>query len=234
MLRRISEIVVGRMLIITASLMLVGAGLVALAVVPASAATQVVVSYWGSNHYEDNDSTYQCGRTWEWRQGANALDEVYNPCNTRVWVHYYSTGTDEIQQFCVNPNGGLAYDFPASELHWSSSVTFSDIQLTSNTLPCDSGQAFSVAWENDDSQITSFNYPCETFSAWTPNEFVEEAINANCSSRLWLHYNTDGSGASYCISPEGKRYQPPADGYFQVSESANQAPCTAGGPPYPY
>jgi hypothetical protein len=49
-----------------------------------------VASYWGTSHYEDSGGQYSCGTTWEINQGVNKVDEVYNPCNSRVWVHNYS------------------------------------------------------------------------------------------------------------------------------------------------
>ena len=231
MFRWISEIAAGRILMITAGLMLAIAGLAALPVVPASAATSAVVSYWGTSHYEDNGSTYQCGTTWQWSQGLNQVDEVYNPCSTRVWVHYVSVGTGQVQAYCVNPFGGLAYDIP---LQWNSTVTYSNIQLTANASPCDSGQTFAIAWETSNSQFHSQSYPCEDLTLSITGEFVEEASNLGCDSRMWLHESDGGTtGANSCVNP-GAIAQPPAETYWQVQEVANQAPCDAGGPPYPY
>jgi hypothetical protein len=231
MIRRIAKKATGRTVMVTVGAMLAVAGLMALPVVPASATTSSVISYWGASHFEDSGGSYACGTTWEVSQGQNAVDEVYNPCDARVWVHYYSDNSSVPQTYCISPGGGLAYDIP---LDWSSSVTFANIQLTSNTSQCDPGSPVGLAWEDaDTSQIHSENDPCAYFTETITGDFIEEAVNSGCDTRMWLHYSASG-GASYCINPLGLLYQPPADAYWQVQVTSVQAPCSAGGAPYPY
>lgn len=194
--------------------MLAVAGLAELPADPASAASSVV-SYWGSSHYEDSGGSYQCGTSWQWRQGVNKIDDIYNPCSGRVWVHYVSVGTGQVQAYCVNPDGRLAYAIP---LQWNSTVTYSDIQLSANTSACASGQTFAIAWENADSQIRTQSYTCLALTLTITGEFVEEASNLGCVSRMWLHESASGGGASYCINPGQAIYESPADVYWQVKK----------------
>jgi hypothetical protein len=65
--------------------------------------------------------------------------EIYNPCPYRVWVHYVS-GSD-IQPYCVNPGGGLAYHLP---LTWAGGDS-ADIQLTTNASLC-APNLFGLNW----------------------------------------------------------------------------------------
>jgi hypothetical protein len=234
MLRRLSKMIAGRILVVTAGLALATAGLSALTVAPASAANDVVVSYWGTGHYEDDDTTYQCGTTWDWEQGANAVDEIYNPCDARVWVHYVSEGTGVVQSYCVNPYGGLAYDIPTSQLQWSSSVTYTNIQLTSNTSQCDSGDNAYVWWnEAGTGYEEEDSYNCFVDSEISYSGFVVEQVQNNCNTRIWLHINSSGTGGTLCMNP-GQTTSNYAYTFSYVDITANQALCASPGAPYPY
>jgi len=226
MIRRIAKINPGRAAITAAGLMFAAAGLAALPAVQASAASSNVVSYWGTSHFEDNSPTYECGTTWEVNQGANQVDEVYNPCNARVWVHYYSTGTGQVQSFCVTPDGGLAYHIP---LQFNGSVTNVNIQLTSNTSPCSAGEEASASWVSG-LQIQDKFYGCNVGDSFTFGGWTVGGLNNSCDFRVWLH----GSNSSFCIDPGGSTGFGFTGAYTEIQMTALQAPCGAGAPPYPY
>ncbi len=226
---RIARMAMNRAATITAGLLLAAGALAALPS-PASAASSVV-SWWGTagSHYEDSGGSYSCAGTWQVDQGAHPNLEVFNPCNARVWVHYYNDSVTQVQAYCISPGGGLAYAIP---LRWSTGYT-SNIQLTTNTSACDAGQTFGVAWQSVVS-TQKLTYPCVPLSASVSGESIEAVSNLNCVSRMWLHEFANGSGATYCVNPGAALVQPPADAYYEVQETANQALCDAGGPPYSY
>ena len=210
-----------------AGLTIAGAGLTALTAGQADAASSVV-SYWGTTHYEDSGGQYACGSTWIINQGTNKVDEVYNPCNTRVWVHYYNNGSGEVQQYCVNPNGGLAYGIP---LVWSSAVTSTNIQLTSNTSPCYAGVTASISWENPNLSYAGQSPACSSGATFTRSGYEVGGIANNCDFRIWLH-GPDNS--SLCVYPGGSNFPGYDSPYTELQMTAAQAPCSAGSAPYPY
>jgi hypothetical protein len=221
MIRQTAKIAAARIFIMAATLAMVIAGL---PVGPARASTLSVVSYWGVNGYKADGSIYQCGKTWYWPQGNIAVDEVYNPCNTRVWVHYDDqTDPGASEEFCVNPDGGLAYGFP---LHLNSN-DISDIQLTSNTSPCDS--TVSVIWEAN-LQFQTKTYDCQPDSSATLSGFTVDGFANYCDSRIWLH----GSGnSSHCVDPTTGSFYATNSPYSQIQMTNVEAPRSAT-PPYPY
>lgn len=205
---------------LAAGLTLASAGLATLWSGPVSAATSVT-SYWGTNNTLEDGGQYPCGTTWEINQGANRVDEVSNPCNTRVWVHYYSDSSGEVQQYCINPDGGLAYGIPMA---FSSSVTYADIQLTSNTSACDAGAAAAVTWENSNLQSAGKSYACAPGDTFTYSGLNVGGIANNCDFRIWLH----GSGnRTLCINPGGSNYPGYDSPYSQLQMTDVQAPCSA-------
>ncbi len=233
MIRRIAKINLGRAAPIIAGLMLAAGALAAVQAPPASAASSVV-SWWnvGGVAKEQTGSVYPCGKSWQINQNGTQPLEVYNPCSGRVWVHVYDYSAGKTYAYCVNPGGGLAY--PASRFPPWRSGDGTDIQLSANTSACDSGQTFAIWWESaSTSRITTQVYACEALTLTWTGEFVEEAYNQGCDTRLWLHEYDSGTGATYCVDP-GTVAQLPADAYWQVEMVSNQAPCNAGGPPYPY
>lgn len=54
-----------------------------------------------------------------------------------------------------------------------------------------------------------------------------EQVRNNCSARMWLHQNLNGSGQGFCVSP--KTHRPPPGGFNrwrQVQVSSNKHRCT--------
>jgi hypothetical protein len=226
MTMRISRIAAARMLLSAAGLALGAFVLTALAGGPARAATASVVSYWDGT--KTDGSLYDCGTTWDWQQGAAQVNEVYNPCSGRVWVHYVDEGNPGGSgSFCVNPDGGLAYDIP---LKWARG-DLSDIQLTSNTSPCDS--TVSVTWVDGATlQSLSKTYDCQPGDSYTVGGYAVDSIANDCDSRIWLHTS---SGGSYCLNPTNGSYYERGIGsspYSEVQTTSIEAPCSAT-LPYP-
>jgi hypothetical protein len=224
MIRRIAKVAGARLLIMTSGLMLATAGLAALPAGPAQAATPSVVSYWGGTGYETDGSIYECGKTWDWPQGSSSVNEVYNPCDTRVWVHYVDEGDPGASgSFCVNPNGGLAYGIP---LHWNGG-DLSDIQLTSNTSGCDA--SVSVQWESDFT-FANKTYNCQPGGSYTVSGLTVDQVANDCDTRIWLH----GPGNSAdCLNPSTGSFYYPDSSYTELQTTAVEAPCSAV-LPYPY
>jgi len=65
------------------------------------------------------------------------------------------------------------------------------------------------------------------------HSFVYQTWDAGCDFRIWLHEYDSASGQSLCLSPGQITAGLPKE-YWDVTESWNQAPCSAGNPPYPY
>jgi hypothetical protein len=256
----IARIVRSRLAMIAAGLMLAAGGL---AVIPAASANagellQAVFS-------QDPDIASQpCSTPGDFTYPGAAV-EIYNPCSGRVWIHY--TSGSGVAAYCVNPDGGLAYDLP---IKWAGGDT-TDMQLTSNTAQCDQNNLFGINWcaTNDESPcpnalptdppppcmdfcqgdavshlmnaargehpdgVVIGAYGCEPSQGpfYITTDYVYQVWNAGCNFRIWLHYNTNGTGASLCLNPGA--ITPPYSGpvYYQVSESYNQAPCGVN-PPY--
>jgi hypothetical protein len=224
MLRRITKIAVQRILIVIPGLMLATAGLAALPASQSSAATLTVVSFWGSGGYAPSGGTFNCGTTWDWTQGALAVDEIYNPCNSRVWVHYVNEGDpSEGGTFCVNPGGGLAYAIP---LKWVSSDTYSDIQLTSNTSPCDSGDSVSMEWEDGLSFVPK-TYACQAGFTATLSGYTVDSLPNVCNFRIWLH--STGTAID-CLNPSGGAIYQQNSPYTELQMTNVEAPCSATQP----
>ncbi len=104
----------------TAGLLLAVGLTAALPAVPASASSNVVAVFSADADY----ATPSCSLPGTY---------FYNPCGTRVWIHY--TSGSSVQAYCVNPGGGLAYDLP---IHFASGDS-TDLQISSNPSPCGAG-----------------------------------------------------------------------------------------------
>ena len=239
MMRRIARIARSRIAAIAMGLLLAVIGMAALPAAPASASSNVSAVFSGDSDY----ATPSCSAPGTYYYPGSAL-QVYNPCSTRVWVHY--TSGSSVQAYCVNPGGAIAYDLP---IHWASGDT-SDLQITSNGSPCYASNAFfTVAWLGSCSVCTpAWNpYPCHlaqplansglwVYAVWN-NESSTNQGPGTCPFRIWVHQYDNGTGMSACIDPghtipASLGFTSPV--YWQVLETDNQAPCSAGGPPYPY
>lgn len=229
MMRRMVKFFLGRTGRITAGLLLMLACLAVLHAVPASAASSVE-SWWGS---ATSPQTLPCNLvSTTVRQGAVPAVEVYNPCGDRVWVHYVSVGTGEVQAYCVNPGGGLAYKIP---LQWSSTVTYSDIQLSNNTSPCDdASKNLGIRWWQANSTFNhqTVDESCHIGTVFTKKGFYISGASNSCDFRVWLHQFDNGTGNTKCLNPGNGYDVPPPSAYWQAQMSANQAPCNAGPPPF--
>jgi hypothetical protein len=224
---------------IAVGLLLAAAGSAVLPAAPASASTTVVAVFSSSNEY----ITPLCSDPGTYDQSGSAV-EVYNPCSTRVWVHYYSGSS--VETYCVNPGGGLAYDLP---IRWAGGDT-SDLQITTNTAPCYAANAsFQIAWLASCSLCfpawdlkscqmgqTFTNKGEWVYAVWN-NETSTNEGPGTCNVRIWVHEYDNGTGNAACIDPGGvipasEGYRSPV--YWQVDVTNVQAPCSAGSPPYPY
>ncbi len=228
MIQRMARIGRGRVATIVAALLLGGGALAALPA-PAASAASSAVSWWnvGGSAVE---LTFFCDNPQlsTLPSGDYAL-EVYNPCGYRVWLHAYSGST--IYAYCVNPGGGLAYALPRH---------YTDIQVTTNPALCDnaSNNHAHVTWLGPGTNnIVGFNYTCQRLdSKYVQGYWVNEVGNS-CNVRMWLHQYDNGTGAALCVDagqvvPGGLGWTSPV--YWQVQVTTNEAPCNAGGPPYPY
>ena len=222
---------------IAAGLALVVAGLAVLPAGPASASSNIVAVWSDQSDYVQ----VSCSQPGTYTYGSRAI-QVYNPCGDRVWLHYYDNSNGHVYTYCVNPGGGLAYDFP---------YPFTDLQLTNNPNPCWASNAFfTVAWlKNANPPLPPVwnDYGCQmgqsitvsgmwVYAAWN-NESSTNQGPGTCDFRIWVHEYDNGTGQSACLDPGGTipaslGYTSPV--YWQVSETYNQAPCNAGGPPFPY
>lgn len=243
MLRRISRVVSGRAAGPAAAVMLVLAAVAAAPAVPAQAASSVPEVFvgpagtrnpnWGSL---DNGSQtpWTCAYAWQTQQHSEQVDEIYNPCNTRMWVHYYYGST--YAEICVNPGGGLAYSVPFLTA-WKSGDT-ADIQLSGNTSPCLANTlGLQVTW-SDGTRDQDYCGIAESTSSSA--NWITAAINS-CDTRVWLHIDNSGKGVTICLDnynsgAENSYYLNPtsATTFFQYQLTLNQAPCSAGGAPYSY
>jgi hypothetical protein len=210
-------------LVFAVSLLLGAGGLVMAGGSAANASTTVVAVFSSAAEYV----TPVCSHPGTYPQSGSAV-EVYNPCGTRVWVHYYSGSS--IQPYCVNPGGGLAYDLPIS---WQGGDT-SDLQITTNTNQCDSGNYFAVNWFVNHVLVNSETSACQpgrTFTEPAP-QYVGYLNDGGCDFRIWLH-GANGTSPSLCFNGTGDT-STTYKVYYQAQSTNNQAPCDAGGPPYPY
>ncbi len=229
MKRRMLRAARGRVAVIAAGL-LVAVG--SLAVLPAaSASASSDLTAWFS---QDPDTALQsCSTPGDFTYPGAAI-EVYNPCSGRVWIHY--TSGSGVAAYCVNPDGGLAYDLP---IKWAGGDT-TDMQLTSNTAQCDAGNTFEVFSLSCGCTPLQSPYNCTMNlpPIYTTSFWIYELMPVDCNFRIWLHQgytsNGTGTGNSFCIDPglhqvEGTYAM---NQYTQVQTTDNQAPCSAGGPPY--
>jgi hypothetical protein len=67
---------------------------------------------------------------------------------------------------------------------------------------------------------------------YVPAYYVYQVWNVGCDFRIWLHSQDNAGGQSFCISPGVLTQAWNSAAYVQVTETNNQAPCSAGGPPY--
>jgi hypothetical protein len=209
---------------IAVGLLLAAAGSAVLPAAPASASTTVVAVFSSSNEY----ITPLCSDPGTYDQSGSAV-EVYNPCSTRVWVHYYSGSS--VETYCVNPGGGLAYDLP---IRWAGGDT-SDLQITTNKSQCDAGVSFAINWFAGGYLIDSESNVCQPNQTFTEpaGVYAEWITDGGCDFRIWLH-GENGTSPSSCYNGTGDSPTVTTKTYFQVQTTYNQAPCDAGGPPYPY
>jgi hypothetical protein len=224
MIQRIARIGRSRIALTTAAgMMLAAGGMAALPAAPASASTTVVAVFSSAPEYV----TPLCSEQGTYSYGGYAA-EVYNPCGTRVWVHYYSGSA--IESYCVNPGGGLAYDLPIT---WAGGDT-SDLEITGNTSQCDSGTFWGINWFANGFLVSTNTNACEPNNTFTHpgNVYVGWISDGGCDFRIWLH--NDNTGASYCMNAAGDSPMWHTAVYLEAQETDNQAPCDAGGPPYPY
>ncbi len=211
----------GRAVTLTVGLLLAVGGLAALPAVPANASS-TVVAWWNLPGGGAEELSFYCSEIGTSTIGGNAL-EVYNPCGTRVWLHYYDLSNNHIYAYCVNPGGALAYDF---------SYPYSDLQVSSNPEPCDYEHTFMGNWDNE-LHITEDTYGCEMGVVTTLPGSSVISVNSGCNFRIWLHQHDDGTGNAYCLSP-GLYNSFNYGAYWQIQETYNQTPCSAGGAPYGY
>src|ERR1700678_4317346 len=229
MIQRLARIGRSRLTRLAMGLLIVACVLAA--VPPASANTPASSLVFAIFSQDSDPASQPCSTPGDFTYQGAAL-EVYNPCPYRVWIHYVSGSG--VAAYCVNPGGGLAYDLPIT---WEGGDS-SDLQISNNTSSCDLGATWGIQWSDNGGLIPETN-GCQ--NTGNGNPFTEPAplfvayVVGSCNFRIWLHANTNGSGASYCISP-GSTGDSPSFGslYHQVNESYNQAPCNAGGAPYPY
>jgi hypothetical protein len=239
MLRRIPGTAGGRAAraILALASALAVAGLAALTAGPATASSSAkpasaaagVEAVWNISGVEDV-ITQPCDDPGPVYYGPKAA-QVYNTCSGRVWLHYDDTQNSRIYTFCVSPHA-LAYDFP---------YPFTDIQVTTNTAPCDVGKKFTVHWVNAIGKIDNQAYDCQSNAGVTLlSKFTAGAIGTNCDFRIWVHVGDDGSGDSACVDPnpnlvvdQGSNFPNPHE-FYQVQQTYIEAPCNAGAAPYPY
>ena len=108
MMRRIAGMVGSQLALLVVGVLLVAGGLALVPAASASASTDGsgAVEAWFSG---GGTGVQLCSSPGTGYYNAPVV-EIYNPCPYRVWVHYVS-GSD-IQPYCVNPGGGLAYHLP--------------------------------------------------------------------------------------------------------------------------
>lgn len=156
-------------------------------------------------------------------------------------MHYFDPGDPSASgAYCINPDGGLAYDLPIS---WVSGDT-TNIQVTTNPIPCDVNAnnkilPFVVSWLPQNYTPIQQQYDCQPSAKPTILSGSSIwALQTFCDFRIWIHEGDNGTGASHCIDPNpwvepDQGYSPPNDReYWQVQQTNIQAPCAAGGPPY--
>jgi hypothetical protein len=223
-----------RLFQIILSVALMVAGLAASRAVPADASTTSVTVYWQLGPGPQGlQAPYGCTANTTHTYDELPVLEIVNNCGTRVWLHRYNSD-GSIDSYCVNPGGGLAYDF---------SVGYTEIQVTANAYQCDADASgklnqYAVGWY--DGQYTIVfpkDYDCVMGAPHTlsPN-WVYSVSAGNCNFRIWLHQYTGGNGKDRCISPGGSAtiYPPGSDGsvpeWYQVEGTYNQAPCGVNPP----
>jgi hypothetical protein len=214
---------VGRVVKVSMAMMLAIGALTVLPAVSASAAGSVQ-SWWtptgGGSTYEN---TYNCTAYQYGVQGKPV--QVDNNCGTRVWLHYHDTANGQIYAYCVDPGGGVAYDF---------GYPSADIQVTTNSSQCDSGSSFDIWWQSTSGPpVFEQSYSCSVGKVETKSGYlVVEAYNG-CNTRMWLHEYANGTGGTLCMN-DGETtgpYTAPYP-YLQVQVSYNQVTCSAGGAPH--
>jgi hypothetical protein len=232
MMRRIARIATSRAATIAMGLLLATVSLGGITTTPASAAGSIV-SWWqpagGGTAYENN---YSCSAQNDGLQGHPL--EVYNACGGRVWLHYDDAAAGAVYSYCVNPGGFLAYGFNDSG-GWLASFgkVATDIQVTANTSPCDAGPNLDVTWLNGNGGDPK-SYHCEGQAPVSRPAYSVFYVGNGCLTRVWLHQTAAGTGNTACVSPGSGLEPSPSDEFLLVQETPNQAPCSAGGPPYSY
>lgn len=98
--------------------------------------------------------------------------------------------------------------------------------MAAPTISASASSSVTTTWVTSYGSDT-FTYACTGNSTHTYyGENISHVTNG-CSTRVWLHANTDGSGATYCINPGATAYGFTRT-YEQFLISTNGAACDAG------
>lgn len=197
---------------LSAAATLIVAGTVALPATSATAGSSVQVTFVSPG--ESHTFSYSCTNSTH-TYGGDEINSVSNGCGTRVWLHGNLNGSGAA--YCINP-GAIAYNFGTG---------FVQFQITTNGAACDAGHDVIAAWEG-----AYTNYDCVDGSTHIESqdgydEFLSE-IDNDCNVRVWIHENSDGSGAAVCISPGEVLTDINLDfdvEFYQFQVSANQDSC---------
>ena len=161
--------------------------------------------------------TYNCSAGTHTYSG-DWVNHASNGCSTRVWFHQYANGSGS--SYCLNP-GAITYGFGG---------TYTQILVTNNTAACDAGSDVYPSWDGDSTQYTCVQGATHTLYDQTGTPIWLVSVKNSCNTRVWLHQNTNGSGGSLCVNPNGSWTLTNYYGtyYYQLQISGNQAPCSAG------
>ena len=194
---------------------LVCAGLFAAApALTASASSNDVVVTWVTD-ISSTTVTYSCDATsYSMRDGAN-ISFVANGCGDRVWLHQRAGGGGSAP-YCINP-GAVASGFGV----------FLQFQVTNNPNPCDVGAQVDVTYYVPDYATQydclegAFHFESDQYG----DPYVINTLANHCNTRVWLYYNSNGSGGVTCVSPYSNYTEDVYNPRYYISISANQANC---------